>query len=295
MRADFYPRCAEHPRLRDLVAAQQFLVGPMGPAALRRAIEVPARRAGLELEPGLARRILDDVADRPGALPLLEYLLLELWSRRAGRELTLEAYAASGGVEGALARRRRRGLRRAHPERQAVARRIMLRLTQPGEGTEDTRRRAQRRELVAGPRARPTSTPSWRPSRRRGCSPPGRTRRPASPRSRSPTRRSSAAGPRLRGWIDEDREGLRLHRRLTEVADEWERSGRDDGLLYRGARLAEWAGRDAAASTRWSARSSTPAARGPTASARPAAGGRGSRSARWWPASRSSRCSRSSR
>jgi hypothetical protein len=43
--------------------------------------------------------------------------------------------------------------------------------------------------------------------------------------------------PRLRGWLDEDRAGLRLQRRITETAEEWQRSNRDDDLLYRGARL----------------------------------------------------------
>ena len=49
--------------------------------------------------------------------------------------------------------------------------------------------------------------------------------------------------PRLRGWLDEDRAGLRLglrlHRRITEAAQEWERSNRDSDLLYRGARLVQ--------------------------------------------------------
>ncbi len=52
--------------------------------------------------------------------------------------------------------------------------------------------------------------------------------------------------PRLRGWLEEDRAGLRTHRRLTEAAQEWERLHRDPDALYRGVRLAEateWAER----------------------------------------------------
>src|SRR6266567_3414430 len=45
--------------------------------------------------------------------------------------------------------------------------------------------------------------------------------------------------PRLRGWLDEDRAGLRLQRRISEAAGEWQRSNRDHDLLYRGARLIE--------------------------------------------------------
>ena len=55
--------------------------------------------------------------------------------------------------------------------------------------------------------------------------------------------------PRLRGWLDEDRAGLRLQRRITETAAEWQRSNRDDDLLYRGARLIqtqEWCERNEA-------------------------------------------------
>src|SRR5262249_55542146 len=104
-RPAFYQRGADHPDLGSLVSVQHLLLGPLGTEGLRRAVEEPARLAGLELEPGLTRRILTDVAGRPGALPLVEHLLLELWHRRRGRVLTLEAYAASGGVEGALAKR----------------------------------------------------------------------------------------------------------------------------------------------------------------------------------------------
>jgi hypothetical protein len=52
--------------------------------------------------------------------------------------------------------------------------------------------------------------------------------------------------PRLRDWLDDDREGLRLMRHLTESAQSWERLGRDPGELYRGARLTaalEWVDR----------------------------------------------------
>src|SRR5207248_4736198 len=105
LRADFYPRCAAYPELAARVAAQQLLVTPMDADALRQAIEEPARRVGLEFEAGLVDTILADVGGQPGALPLLEHALLEMWGRRRGRMLTLEGYRESGGVEGAIARR----------------------------------------------------------------------------------------------------------------------------------------------------------------------------------------------
>lgn len=148
MRADFYPRCALYPELAAGVAASQFLVSPMHEDDLRQAIAAPAHRVGLELEEGLIPTLLDDVASQPGALPLLQHALLELWERRRGTMLTLEAYRESGGVQGALAARADAVYSSFTPEQQAIARRVLLRLTQPGEGTEDTRRRAKLEELV---------------------------------------------------------------------------------------------------------------------------------------------------
>ena len=244
MRADFYGRLAEHPELRSLVAAQQVLLGPLDARGLRRAIEQPAKGAGLELEPGLTRRILTDVADRPGTLPLMEHLLMEVWQRRRGRTLTLEGYAASGGVEGALARRANAIYGAMSPERQAVARRVLLRLTQPGEGTEDTRRRAERRELIIRPGEEDevdAVIASLAEARLLTTGVDEATREPVV----NVTHEALIKGwPELRGWINDDREQLRLHRRLSDAAAEWDAGGRDDGQLYRGAPLAVWEGRD---------------------------------------------------
>jgi hypothetical protein len=148
MRADFYQKCATYPELAARIAANQFLVSPMPAAGLRQAIEEPARRVALEFEEGLVATILDDVERQPGALPLLEHALLELWERRRGRMLTLEAYRESGGVDGAIAQRAEAVFASFDADQQAIARRVLLRLTQPGDGAEDTRRRAAMDELA---------------------------------------------------------------------------------------------------------------------------------------------------
>lgn len=148
MRADFYARCASYPELAARVASHQVLVSPMDIDAVRQAIVAPADRVGLEFEEGLVDTILDAVMRQPGSLPLLEHALLELWQRRRGRMLTLEAYRESGGVDGAIARRADATYDGFTPDQQAVARRIMLRLTQVGDGTGDTRRRARIAELA---------------------------------------------------------------------------------------------------------------------------------------------------
>lgn len=148
MRADFYGKCAGYPSLAVSMAAQQFLVPPMDREMLRESIVEPARRVGLQLEPGLAESILHDVENQPGSLPLLEHALLEVWNLRSGGTLTFEAYRQSGRVEGAIAKRAQAIYDNFTAEEQQVARRILLRLIQPGEGTEDTRRRASVSELI---------------------------------------------------------------------------------------------------------------------------------------------------
>jgi WD40 repeat protein len=240
MRADFYPRCASYPQLAGLMAARQFLVSPLGADGLREVIERPAWRAGLELQAGLVQTVLDDVVDRPGSLPLLEYVLLEVWQRRQARTLTVEAYVASGGVRGALAQRANAIYDSLTPVQQQIARQVLLRLVQPGEGSEDTRRRAEISELLT----RPDEEADLEVVVKALAD--GRL---------LTTSRDEVSGarvvdvahealihgwPTLRGWIEEDRELLGAHRRLTEAVLEWDDNYREEGFLYRGARLAAW-------------------------------------------------------
>jgi WD40 repeat protein/energy-coupling factor transporter ATP-binding protein EcfA2 len=238
LRADFYHKCAAYPELSARISARQFLVSLMGANNLRQVIEEPAWHVGLELEQGLVGTILEDVENQPGALPLLEHALLELWERRRGTMLTLEAYRESGGVEGAIAKRADTIYEGFDAEQQKIARRIMLRLTQPGEGTEDTRRRATMSELItrmdesgevegvaqALANARLLTTDSDEAPDKQIV---------------DVSHEALIRGwPRLRRWIEEDRAGLRILRRLTESAREWQVS-KDESLLYRGARLAQ--------------------------------------------------------
>src|SRR5690606_15402426 len=91
LRADFYPRCSSQPDPAAYLPPRQFLIAPMDLEGLRQVIVEPAWRVGLEFEEGLVPTILDDLATQPGVLPLLEHALLELWQRRRGKMLTLEA------------------------------------------------------------------------------------------------------------------------------------------------------------------------------------------------------------
>ncbi len=238
LRADFYAHVAHYPDLRDAVAHQQEYIGPMTADELRRAIEEPAKRDHWEFEPGLVDLILRDVGDEPGALPLLSHALLETWKRRAGHTLTLKGYADAGGVHGAIAHTAESVYQDLSPTEQTLARDIFLRLTELGEGTEDTRRRASFDELMSheeDPNLIRTVLNRLAEARLITL---GETIVEVAHEA------LIREWPTLREWLNQDREGLRLHRHLTETAHDWELLERDAGALYRGAHLAqarEWA------------------------------------------------------
>ena len=148
MRADFYGEVSAHPQLADAVASNQVLLGPMGGDALRRAVTEPARLAGLRLEPGLVDVVLGEVAGEPGALPLLSHALRATWERRDGRTLTIDAYRASGGVTSAVAQSADALVETVPAGDRRLLRNLFLRLTELGDGVEDTRRRVPIAELV---------------------------------------------------------------------------------------------------------------------------------------------------
>jgi WD40 repeat protein len=239
LRADFYYRCAPYPALRSLLAPQHMLIGPLGDEGLRRAIEEPAWAVGLTLEPGLVDTIVADVGDRPGTLPLLQHVLFQVWQRRRGRLLTVEAYRQSGGVQGALAKHADAVYDQLSESQRDVTERVLLRLVQPGEGTEDARRRAEADELLTTGDDAGVETVLRRLADERLLT----TSRDETSGARlvEITHEALLQGwPRLRRWIERDREALLAHRRLTEASREWETSGRDEALLYRGTRLAAW-------------------------------------------------------
>jgi WD40 repeat protein/transcriptional regulator with XRE-family HTH domain len=247
LRADFYAHCARFDSLRRAISQHQEYIGPMTNEELRRAIEEPARHGHWEFEPGLVDLLLHDVgADsghtpEPGALPLLSHALLATWQRRRGRTMTLSGYTASGGVRGAIAETAEVVFYdQLESEQREVARQIFLRLTELGgeTSTADTRRRVSFDELV--------SKPDDREMVHEVLLTLADARLITTDRDTAEVAHEALIRewPTLRGWLEEDREGLRLHRRLTETAQEWDTLGRDPGVLYRGARLAqaiEWA------------------------------------------------------
>jgi WD40 repeat protein/DNA-binding SARP family transcriptional activator len=236
LRADFFGHLAPHVELSDLVQSSYVLLGPLTSAELRRAIEGPAERTGLEVEPALVDRLVDDVAGEPGGLPLLSTALLDLWQAREGTTLTLAAYELSGGVRGAVGRHAEAAFRSLANDEQPAARRTLLRLVAGGGGEALTRRRVARVELDAD-EDEPTRRVLETLVERRLLVANGDT-------IELVHEALLEQWPRLRAWLDEDAQGRRLHLHLTQAAAGWEASGREPGELYRGARLAaalEWA------------------------------------------------------
>jgi WD40 repeat protein/DNA-binding SARP family transcriptional activator len=240
LRTDFYTHCSRYPRLRQAISSHQEFIGAMEGVELRRTIEAPAEKGGWVIEPGLVDLILRDVGDEPGALPLLSHALLETWKHREGRLLTLKGYTATSGVRGAIATTADHVYREFTPKEKTIARRVFLRLTELGEGTLDTRRRATLAELATSPSEIPEVESVLKML--------------ADARLVILTEGSAEVAhealirewPTLRDWLDEDREGLHVQRHLTEAARAWDEINRDPGELYRGARLVraqEWAGR----------------------------------------------------
>jgi len=69
---------------------------------LRDAIEKPALKMKVELEEGLTSKLINDVGNHPGRLPMLEFALTQLWSKQRNWYLTHQAHEEIGGLEKAL-------------------------------------------------------------------------------------------------------------------------------------------------------------------------------------------------
>jgi WD40 repeat protein/class 3 adenylate cyclase len=238
MRADLYGRLSAHTDLARAVAETQVLLGAMTDTELERAVTEPARLAGLRLEAGLVELILRDVAGEPGALPLLSHALRVTWERRDGRTLTVDGYRASGGVASAVAKTADSLVEALPKDQHELTRSIFMRLTELGEGIEDTRRRVEIDELVPE---------SASPATVRAL-----LDRLADARLLTLSDGTAEVAhevlirewPTLRGWLEEDRASIRLHRQLDHASRLWDAGGREAADLYRGARLGaavDWA------------------------------------------------------
>jgi WD40 repeat protein/class 3 adenylate cyclase len=241
LRADFYDRPLLYSGFAELLRDYDEAVVPLTPDEFERAIVGPADRVGVSLEPGLLPEMVADVVTEPGALPLLEYALTELYERREGNVLTRDAYRAIGGVSGALAGRAEQIYAALGDTAQEASRQLFLRLVTLGEGTEDTRRRVDRAELEAvevDQNAMNEAISAFGTSRLLSFDRDPRTGTATVEVAHEALLREWG---RLRRWIDAAREEVRLHRRLATAAREWEESSRDRSFLLRGGHLAQFA------------------------------------------------------
>jgi WD40 repeat protein/class 3 adenylate cyclase len=236
LRADFSGECAAYPQLAKLLAANLVLVGAMGPDELRRAVELPARRAGIRVESRLVEALLAEVGDEPGGLPLLSTALVELWMARSGGWLRQETLAELGGVRGAVARLADSSYDNLADEERSAARRLFMRLASTGEDGMLTRRVVplseldlQRDAVLAAVVERLTGD---RLLTAHGAS------------IEVAHEALLREWPRFQAWLTEDMHGRELREHLIQSAKRWAAADREAAELYRGARLSgtlDWA------------------------------------------------------
>ncbi len=216
MRADHLGDVAPFPDIARLVEDGLYLLGPMGETDLRSAIEGPARRAGLRLEPGLVDLLVREVEGEPAALPLLSHVLRETWERREGPTLTVEGYRATGGIRSAVSQSAERLYDAMDAAQRNRLRALLLRLVMPTEDGDPVRARVPREKLAADVDHQRLVEQLVNA---RLVSIDGDTVQIAH-------EALVRVWPRLRGWLDDDVEGQRLFRHLAGAADAWDKMGR---------------------------------------------------------------------
>ena len=241
MRADFLHRAAENAELARWIGEHDVIVSAMTGDELREAIVRPAETAGCRFEPGLVDELIEQVQGRPGALPLLEYTLLDLWKARdPDGTLTWQAFKDLGGVEGALAARADAILKERYPapEQQDQIRRVLLRLVQPGEGSGDTRRRARLQDLVPIGQDEDALRAIIQPLADERLLTTGHDTVAGDETVEITHEALIRAWPTFASWIDAARTDLRLQLQLEDAAKEWVASGEQPEYLWSGLRLA---------------------------------------------------------
>jgi WD40 repeat protein len=250
LRADFYDRALRHPELARALQERQVVVIPMTRREVRRAIVEPAHLARLDMADGLVELLLRDLAPHSpegsppeagheaGALPLLSHALLTTWSRSHGGRLTVADYQASGGIRHAIARTADQVYGSLDEEQRDVARRLFLRLVYVADDAPETRSSVRLAEL----RDWPSEAASPGEVLDRFVA--ERLITVDADRAQITHEALLTAWPLLRTWIDANREGLRVRRRLSDSARAWDEAGRDPAALLRGGQLAlarDWA------------------------------------------------------
>jgi len=235
LRADFYDRPLLYDHFSQLIRERSETVIPMTRSELEDAIILPAKKLKVHVESSLVQAMIQDVQSQPGGLPLLEYTLAEMFEARSGNALTLESYHRLGGVRGAISRRADQVYHQLGPEQQALAHQVFLRLVNPGEAAQDTRRRLTQSELLSmGGLQALAVMEHFERARLITTDYDVITREPMLEVAHEALIREWSM---LRGWLDEKRSDLRRHRELVMQAKQWAEGGFDPSYLMRGARL----------------------------------------------------------
>ena len=239
MRSDFWGELATYRDLNEKIQTHLENIPPMNAEELRHAMEKQAEQVGLRFEADLNRRILEDVEGEPGAMPLLQHALWELWNRRHGRLLPIDEYRAFGGVKQAITRTAEKVYGECTAAEQKQIRDLFIQLTyiDEYENRRDTRRRVALSELAPkGPNSDALTLILDKLATARLI-------------VQTPNARLTEVEvahealirhwERLHRWINENRKNLIFHRQLIDDAAQWARSGRDGSYLYQDKRLSE--------------------------------------------------------
>jgi DNA-binding SARP family transcriptional activator/WD40 repeat protein len=237
LRADFMDRPLAHPRFGALIADRTVMVHGPSREELTDIITLPAAAVGVQLEPALVESVCDDAAAQPGALPLVEHVLTELFDARTSDSLTAVAYHETGGLAAAVGRSAEAAFLGLDPEDQETARIVMMGLVAVGDDAADTRRRARLPQLVRSGLDQSSLERVLDAFVRRRL-----VVLDHDPRTHQPTAEVAhesliSEWDRLRGWLDDAREDLLMARRIETATRDWTASGRDPSFLLRGGRL----------------------------------------------------------
>jgi len=242
LRADFYGQAIGYPGLAAALQSRQVVLGPMTAEQVGRAVTEPARLAKVDVEDGLVGLLLADLAPEdagtdgayePGALPLLSHAMLATWENSRGGRLAIAHYLASGRIKDALAQTAETAYLGLPAAGQRLARRLFLRLVHVADDLPPSRATVELDELR-----------DWGDAAAGGADHVLATfvdRRMITVGAGTAQITHDAlltAWPRLRSWIEEGTDGLRVRRRIIEGTRAWQDAGRESAALWRGSQLA---------------------------------------------------------
>jgi WD40 repeat protein/uncharacterized caspase-like protein len=247
LRSDFIAPCLEYPALAAALQQSSLMVSPaLEDEGYRAAIVRPAEKVGLKVEPELVEVLLQELS-QSGDLPLLEFVLEQIWEHRQPGFLTLKVYQQQiGGLKGALEQKAQAVYDGLDADAQACARWIFLSLTQLGDGTEDTRRRVVKSELVVKKYPEPlvdrtlqslTAGKLITVSLEEAIEDQDILRLKQDVTIEVVHEILIRHWSTLRWWLDENRERVRSQRQIEQVAAQWQHSQQASDFLLRGVRL----------------------------------------------------------